>query len=92
MPTVELLGHHRPDPVAPSQRRRRRLWPALLALLIVVLLVAGALVRATTEQTPKLTLHRIVAEVAYLPGKPFHPAWPAEGEAAVAVGGSAASG
>lgn len=68
-------------------RRRRRLLPLVVALLLLALLIAAALVRAETEKAPKLTLHRLVPEVLHLPGKPFHPSWPAEGEAAVAVEG-----
>jgi D-alanyl-D-alanine carboxypeptidase (penicillin-binding protein 5/6) len=87
VPAVEPLDYHRPDPLPARQRRRRRLWPALLVLLIAALLIVAALVRAETETAPKLTLHRGVPEVVHLPGKPFHPSWPAEGEAAVAVEG-----
>jgi D-alanyl-D-alanine carboxypeptidase (penicillin-binding protein 5/6) len=68
-------------------RRRRRLRPLVVALLVLALLIVAALVRAETEPTPKLTLHRTVPEVVRLPGNPFHPSWPAEGEAAVAVEG-----
>jgi D-alanyl-D-alanine carboxypeptidase (penicillin-binding protein 5/6) len=90
MASVEPLDYRRPDPRQPQQqrrRRRRRLWPVLALLAVLVALVAGALVRARTEAVPKLTLHRTAPEVVHLPGKPFHPAWPAEGQAAVAVEG-----
>ncbi len=87
MPAVEPLSYRRPDPREAQKRRRRRLWPLVAALLVLALLVLAALVRAETEPTPKLTLHRTVPEVVHLPGKPFHPSWPAEGEAAVAVEG-----
>ncbi len=87
MATIEPLDYRRPDPRGVQQRRRRRLWPLLVALIVLALLIVAALVRAETEKTPKLTLHRTVGEVVHLPGKPFHPSWPAEGEAAVAVEG-----
>jgi D-alanyl-D-alanine carboxypeptidase (penicillin-binding protein 5/6) len=83
MSTVEPLSYRRP---AQPPRRRRRLWPLAL-LLAIVLLLAAAVVRAETETTPPLALQRTVARVVRVPGKPFHPAWPAEGEAAVAVEG-----
>jgi serine-type D-Ala-D-Ala carboxypeptidase (penicillin-binding protein 5/6) len=82
MSTVEPLTYHRPPP----PRGRRRLWPLLVALAVVLLVVA-ALVRAATEKTPELVLKRTVDRVVRIPGKPFHPAWPREGEAAVAVEG-----
>jgi D-alanyl-D-alanine carboxypeptidase (penicillin-binding protein 5/6) len=85
--TVEPLDYQRPDPWQQQPERRRRwLWP-LLVLLVLALVVAAVLVRAETEPTPKLTLHRTVPEVVHLPGTPFHPAWPTEGQAAVAVEG-----
>jgi D-alanyl-D-alanine carboxypeptidase (penicillin-binding protein 5/6) len=87
VPTVEPLAYRRPDPRQAQMRRRRRLLPLVAALLVLALLIVAALVRAETESTPKLTLHRTVGEVVHLPGKPFHPSWPAEGEAAVAVEG-----
>jgi serine-type D-Ala-D-Ala carboxypeptidase (penicillin-binding protein 5/6) len=82
MSTVEPLTYHRPPP----PRGRRRLWPLLVALAVVLVVVA-VLVRAATETTPELTLKRTVDRVVGIPGKPFHPAWPREGEAAVAVEG-----
>jgi D-alanyl-D-alanine carboxypeptidase (penicillin-binding protein 5/6) len=87
MATAEPLDYRRPDPQQQQRRRRRRLLPLVAVLLLLAALVAAALVRAETKATPKLTLHRTVPEVVHLPGKPFHPAWPAEGQAAVAVEG-----
>jgi D-alanyl-D-alanine carboxypeptidase (penicillin-binding protein 5/6) len=50
-------------------------------------LIAAALVRAETKTTPDLVVHRVVPRALKLPGKPFEPAWPSEGEATVAVEG-----
>jgi D-alanyl-D-alanine carboxypeptidase (penicillin-binding protein 5/6) len=81
--TVEPLRYRRPTPP-----RRRRLWlPALLAVVALIVLVAAALVRAETKTMPYLTVHRVVPKAVKLPGKPFKPAWPAEGEATVGVEG-----
>ncbi len=83
--TVEPLGYRRP---APPPRRRRRLWLLLLiAVAALVVLVAAALVRAETKTTPDLVVHRVVPKAVKLPGKPFKPAWPSEGEATVGVEG-----
>jgi D-alanyl-D-alanine carboxypeptidase (penicillin-binding protein 5/6) len=82
--TVEPLRYRRPAPPP----RRRSLW--LLPLIVVVVLIAliaAALVRAETKTMPYLTVHRVVPRVVKLPGKPFTPAWPGEGEATVAVEG-----
>jgi serine-type D-Ala-D-Ala carboxypeptidase (penicillin-binding protein 5/6) len=82
--TIEPLTYRRPTPPP----RRRRLWviPLILAILVIALIVA-ALVRAETKTTPYLTIHRVLPKSVKLPGKPFKPAWPAEGEATVAVEG-----
>jgi D-alanyl-D-alanine carboxypeptidase (penicillin-binding protein 5/6) len=82
MSTVEPLTYRRPQP----SRRRPRRWPWLL-LLALILLAAAAVVRAATKPTPDVVLHRTVPRHVHLPGKPFHPAWPAEGQAAVVVQG-----
>ncbi|HEX4731011.1 MAG TPA: hypothetical protein VH299_07065 [Solirubrobacterales bacterium] len=83
--TVEPLGYRRPTP---PPRRRRRLWLLpLIAVVALVVLVAAALVRAETKTTPYLVVHRVVPKAVKLPGKPFKPAWPSEGEATVAVEG-----
>jgi D-alanyl-D-alanine carboxypeptidase (penicillin-binding protein 5/6) len=82
MSTVEPLTYRRPQ--AP---RHRPVWPWLLALAVVALLAVAAVVRAETKATPDVVLHRTVARALPQPGKPFHPAWPAEGQAAVAVEG-----
>ena len=82
MSTVEPLTYRRPQPP-----RRRPVWPWLLGLGLLVLLAAAAVVRAETKPTPDVVLHRTVARAVPQPGKLFHPAWPAEGEAAVAVEG-----
>jgi serine-type D-Ala-D-Ala carboxypeptidase (penicillin-binding protein 5/6) len=82
--TVEPLTYRRPTPPP----RRRRLWviPLLLVIVVIALIVA-ALVRAETKTTPYLVVHRVLPKSVKLPGKPFKPAWPAEGEATVAVEG-----
>ncbi|HEX4306657.1 MAG TPA: serine hydrolase [Solirubrobacterales bacterium] len=82
--TVEPLRYRRPTP----PRRRRRLWLIpLIAAIVLVVLIAAALVRAETKTTPDLVVHRVVPKTLKLPGKPFQPAWPSEGEATVAVEG-----
>ncbi len=60
---------------------------ALLALLLLAGLIAAALVRAETKTVPYLVVQRVLPKTAKLAGKPFKPAWPSEGEAAVAVQG-----
>lgn len=50
-------------------------------------LIAAALVRAETKTMPYLVVHRVVPKAVKLPGKPFKPAWPSEGEATVGVEG-----
>jgi D-alanyl-D-alanine carboxypeptidase (penicillin-binding protein 5/6) len=83
--TIEPLTYRRPTP---PPRRRRRLW--LIPLLVVIVLLAlfvAALVRAETKTMPYLTVHRVLPKAVKLPGKPFTPAWPSEGEATVAVEG-----
>jgi D-alanyl-D-alanine carboxypeptidase (penicillin-binding protein 5/6) len=82
MSTLEPLTRRRPQP----PRRRRPVWPWLV-LGVLVLLAVAAVVRAETKPTPDVVLHRTVGRAVPQPGKPFHPAWPAEGEAAVAVEG-----
>jgi serine-type D-Ala-D-Ala carboxypeptidase (penicillin-binding protein 5/6) len=83
--TVEPLRYRRPTP---PPRRRRRLWLIpLIAAIVLVVLIAAALVRAETKTTPDLVVHRVVPKTLKLPGKPFKPAWPSEGEATVAVEG-----
>jgi D-alanyl-D-alanine carboxypeptidase (penicillin-binding protein 5/6) len=82
--TVEPLRYSRPTP--PPRRRRFWLIP-LLAGFILVLLIAAALVRAETKTTPYLRVHRLLPTQVKLPGKPFKPAWPSEGEATIAVEG-----
>jgi D-alanyl-D-alanine carboxypeptidase (penicillin-binding protein 5/6) len=82
--TVEPLNYRRPK----APRRRRRLWLIpLLAAMLLVALIAAALVRAETKTMPYLKVHRDLPKSLKLPGKPFKPAWPSEGEAAVAVEG-----
>jgi D-alanyl-D-alanine carboxypeptidase (penicillin-binding protein 5/6) len=83
--TIEPLSYRRPTP---PPRRRRRLWliPLLVAILLLALVIA-ALVRAETKTMPYLTVHRVLPKSVKLPGKPFTPAWPSEGEATVAVEG-----
>ncbi|HVV91201.1 MAG TPA: serine hydrolase [Solirubrobacterales bacterium] len=82
--TVEPLNYRRPAPPP----RRRRLWLVpLVVVIVLVALIAAALVRAETKTMPYLTVHRVVPRTLRLPGKPFKPAWPSEGEATVAVEG-----
>ena len=83
--TIEPLRYRRPTP---PPRRRRRLWliPLLVGIVLLVLVVA-ALVRAETKTMPYLSVHRVLPKTVKLPGKPFTPAWPSEGEATVAVEG-----
>jgi serine-type D-Ala-D-Ala carboxypeptidase (penicillin-binding protein 5/6) len=82
--TIEPLRYRRPKP--PSRHRRVWLIP-LLAVFLLIALVAAALVRAETKTTPYLRVHRVLPKSVELPGKKFQPAWPSEGEAAVAVEG-----
>lgn len=82
--TVEPLRYRRPTP----PRRGRRWWLLpLIAVIVLVALVAAALVRAETKAMPYLTVHRVMPKTVKLPGKPFKPAWPSEGEATVGVEG-----
>jgi D-alanyl-D-alanine carboxypeptidase (penicillin-binding protein 5/6) len=82
--TIEPLNYRRPKP----PRGRRRLWLIpLLAAMLLVALIAAALVRAETKTMPYLRVHRVLPKSLKLPGKPFKPAWPSEGEATVAVEG-----
>jgi serine-type D-Ala-D-Ala carboxypeptidase (penicillin-binding protein 5/6) len=68
--------------------RRRRLWLIpLIVVIVLVALIAAALVRAETKPTPYLRVHRLLPTKVKLPGKPFKPAWPSEGEATIAVEG-----
>ncbi len=83
MSTAEPLTYRRPQPPP----NRRPLWPWLLVAGIVLLLALAAVVRAETKATPDVVLQRTAPRHLPQPGKPFHPAWPAEGEAAVAVEG-----
>ncbi|MBS1890934.1 MAG: D-alanyl-D-alanine carboxypeptidase, partial [Actinobacteria bacterium] len=83
--TVEPLNYRRPNP---PPRRRRRLWLLpLIAVVLIVALIVAALVRAETKTTPYLVVHRVVPKTVAVPGKPFKPAWPSEGEATVGVEG-----
>jgi serine-type D-Ala-D-Ala carboxypeptidase (penicillin-binding protein 5/6) len=82
--TFEPLEYRRPKP----PRRRRRVWLIpLIAAIVLVALIAAALVRAETKATPYLRVHRVLPTSVKLPGKPFKPAWPSEGEATIAVEG-----
>jgi D-alanyl-D-alanine carboxypeptidase (penicillin-binding protein 5/6) len=56
-------------------------------VILAVGLIAAALVRAETKTTPYLRVHRLLPTKVKLPGKPFKPAWPSEGEATIAVEG-----
>ncbi|HEX3736845.1 MAG TPA: serine hydrolase [Solirubrobacterales bacterium] len=83
--TIEPLSYRRP---APPPRHRRRLWLIpLLVGIVLVGLIAAALVRAETKTAPYLVAHRALPKTVQLPGRPFKPAWPREGEATVAVEG-----
>jgi serine-type D-Ala-D-Ala carboxypeptidase (penicillin-binding protein 5/6) len=55
--------------------------------MLAIGLIAAALVRAETKTAPYLVVHRTLPKAVKLPGKPFTPAWPSEGEATVAVEG-----
>jgi D-alanyl-D-alanine carboxypeptidase (penicillin-binding protein 5/6) len=68
--------------------RRRRLWVGF-ALLAALFLAGAAVVRAETKATPRVLLHRTIPLLVRLPGKPFHPAWPREGQAAARIEGLA---
>jgi D-alanyl-D-alanine carboxypeptidase (penicillin-binding protein 5/6) len=81
---AEPLGYRRPKPRRPN--RRRRLWVALVALALLFL-AAAAIVRAETEATPRVSLHRTIPSLLHLPGRTFHPALPSEGQAAVGLEG-----
>jgi serine-type D-Ala-D-Ala carboxypeptidase (penicillin-binding protein 5/6) len=71
-----------------SKRRRRfPLRGALLALVLAAILAGAAAVRAATESVPPLTMKRMLATSAALPGPQAKLAWPAAGEAAVGVEG-----
>jgi serine-type D-Ala-D-Ala carboxypeptidase (penicillin-binding protein 5/6) len=59
----------------------------MLALLTLLFLVAAAIVRAETKATPRVVLHRTIPSLVRLPGRPFRPAWPREGQAAVGIEG-----
>src|ERR1700742_1817346 len=88
--TIEPLRYRRPTP---PPRRRRRLWLIpLLGGLVLLALGVAALVRAETKTMPYLTVHRVLPKTVRLPGKPFTPAWPSEGEATVAVEGGGSLG
>lgn len=50
-------------------------------------LLAAILLRAATEQLPRLTVHRTLADRIIVPGRPPALAWPHEGQAAVEVEG-----
>ena len=80
-----------PRPALRRRHRRRRLWVAL-ALMALLFLAAAAIVRAETKGTPRVVLHRTVPSLLRLPGRPFHPAWPREGQAAVGIEGVASLG
>src|ERR1700754_4587858 len=68
--------------------RRRRVWLIpLLAAFILILLIAAAVVGAETKTPPSLRVHRLLPTQVKIPGKPFKPAWPSEGEATIAVEG-----
>jgi D-alanyl-D-alanine carboxypeptidase (penicillin-binding protein 5/6) len=85
MSMVEPLQYRRPVPPPPERRRAWR-WVLLLLALLMVLATA-AVVRAETKSTPDLALQRTAPRSIPQPGKTFHPGWPAEGQAAVAVEG-----
>jgi D-alanyl-D-alanine carboxypeptidase (penicillin-binding protein 5/6) len=59
----------------------------LIATILAIALIVAALVRAETKTMPNLVVHRELPKAVKLPGKPFTPAWPSEGEATVAVEG-----
>src|SRR5690348_8055988 len=82
----------RPDPLGNRQPNHgRRPW-IVLALLLLLFLAGAAIVRAETKATPRVVLHRTIPAVLRLPGNPFHPAWPREGQAAVGIEGVASLG
>jgi serine-type D-Ala-D-Ala carboxypeptidase (penicillin-binding protein 5/6) len=58
-----------------------------LALLALLFLAAAGIVRAETKATPRVVLHRTIPSFVRLPGRPFHPSWPREGQAAVGIEG-----
>lgn len=83
MGTAEPLSYRRPA-TRPRGPRRRLAGVVLLAILLAIV-SAGALARASG--TPDVALQRTVGSVARLPGERFEPAWPGEGQAAIAVEG-----
>ena len=68
---------------ASSHRSRR--GPLIAALLVVAVLVLAVAARAASERIPPLSWHRVLASSVVLSGPAPQPAWPGEGEAAVAV-------
>jgi D-alanyl-D-alanine carboxypeptidase (penicillin-binding protein 5/6) len=58
-----------------------------LVLLMLLFPAAAAIVRAETKATPRVVLRRTIPSLVRLPGRPFHPAWPREGQAAVGIEG-----
>jgi serine-type D-Ala-D-Ala carboxypeptidase (penicillin-binding protein 5/6) len=85
MSTVEPLEYRRPPAPSPESRRAWR-W-LLVGILVLIVLVAAAVVRAETKATPDVVVERTAPRAVPQPGKKFEPAWPAEGQAAVAVEG-----
>jgi D-alanyl-D-alanine carboxypeptidase (penicillin-binding protein 5/6) len=83
--TRDPLTYRRPGP--PPGRSRRPLVLLLIATILAIALIVAALVRAETKTMPNLVVHRVLPKAVKLPGKPFTPAWPSEGEATVAVEG-----
>lgn len=72
---------------APKKKGRPSLKVVAVILVLLVLLVAAGVVKAAVAAEPNLTLRRVVATTAVLPGAAPRPVWPASGQAAVEVEG-----
>jgi D-alanyl-D-alanine carboxypeptidase (penicillin-binding protein 5/6) len=72
---------------APRPKRRTGLKVTAAVLVVVLLLVAAGVIKAAVAADPAVTARTTVPPTRSLPGTPPVPAWPASGQAAVAVEG-----